>query len=161
MGTQESPRAVDRMLCFALYTASRVTTQAYRRVLAPWGLTYPQFLVLVELWDRGPLTVSDLGEDLALDSGTLSPLLTRLERSGFVSRSRTSEDARVVTVQLTAAGSRLREDMAEVPGQIADCMNLEPYEAKALISSLQEYTDVVETRSGARHPYPTTTPHHR
>ncbi|WP_374113933.1 MarR family winged helix-turn-helix transcriptional regulator [Microbacterium jiangjiandongii] len=137
-------RAIDGMLCFSLYAASRATTQVYRRLLKPWGLTYPQYLVLLELWERGPLTVSDLGSDLALDSGTLSPLLTRLEKLGHVARTRSSEDARVVTIGLTESGRALRTELAHVPGEVFRCMSVSPATAQALVANLRAYTDAVE-----------------
>ncbi|OZB81158.1 MAG: MarR family transcriptional regulator, partial [Microbacterium sp. 14-71-5] len=84
------------MVCFALYAATRATTQAYRALLEPWGLTYPQYLVLVTLWLDGEQTVSSLGDRLQLDSGTLSPLLRRMESSDLIVRERRSSDERVV-----------------------------------------------------------------
>ncbi len=142
-------RAIDGMLCFSLYAASRATTQVYRRLLKPWGLTYPQFLVLLELWGREPLTVSDLGRDLALDSGTLSPLLTRLENLGHVARTRSSEDARVVTISLTESGRALRAELAHVPGEVFRCMAVSPSAARALLANLHAYTDAVEASNAA------------
>ncbi|MDO9396113.1 MAG: MarR family transcriptional regulator, partial [Herbiconiux sp.] len=98
------------MVCFALYSASNAVAQAHRAALEPWGLTYTQYIALVEL-AAGPtdgLAVSELGRRLALDSGTLSPLLRRLDQRGLVSRERRSRDERVVTVSLTADGRRTR-----------------------------------------------------
>lgn len=135
---------LDEMVCFSLYTASRATTQAYRRLLEPWGLTYPQYLVLGQLWTRGPLTVRALGDDLALDSGTLSPLLSRLEAAGIVTRSRTESDGRVVTVSLTERGLALRGEMAEVPAQLFTCMGLSVDSARTLIHSLHALTENVQ-----------------
>ncbi|MGV2904091.1 MarR family winged helix-turn-helix transcriptional regulator, partial [Microbacterium sp. AGC62] len=94
----------DEMVCFSLYSASRATTQAYRTLLAPWGLTYPQYLVLAALWLEGEQTISSLGAVMRLDSGTLSPLVRRLEQAGLVTRVRGEADERVVTVQLTERG---------------------------------------------------------
>jgi DNA-binding MarR family transcriptional regulator len=140
-----SARPLDEMVCFSLYTASRATTQAYRRLLQPWGLTYPQYLVLVQLWTRGPSTVRTLGDDLALDSGTLSPLLTRLERAGIVTRTRTDADGRVVTVALTERGTALRTEMADVPAQLFACMSLSMDSARVLLDSLHALTESVQT----------------
>lgn len=141
--------ALDRMLCFSLYSASRATTQVYRRLLEPWGLTYTQYLVLVELWDRGALTVSELGADLALDSGTLSPLLRRLDEAGLVTRERRSDDARVVTVALTDRGTALRTEMSEVPSQLWNCLGLEPDAAKALLTALHSLTATLHDDAAA------------
>jgi DNA-binding MarR family transcriptional regulator len=98
---------VDRQLCFALYSASRAMTAAYRPILTELNLTYPQYLVLLVLWEEGRVTVGRLGDRLHLDSGTLSPLLKRLEANGFVRRERSLDDERLVDVMLTPAGRRL------------------------------------------------------
>ena len=111
--------ATDDMVCFAVYASARATTQAYRALLAPWGLTYAQYLVLVVLWTEGDQSVSDLGEHLQLDSGTLSPLLRRMEASGLVLRERRDRDERVVTVTLTERGRELRVELAGLPARIA------------------------------------------
>ena len=112
--------ATDEMVCFALYAASRATTQAYRALLAPWGLTYPQYLVLVTLWLDGEQTVSSLGERLQLDSGTLSPLLRRMEQNDLIVRERRSPDERVVSIAVTERGRRLRTELRDIPRQIAE-----------------------------------------
>ena len=111
--------ATDEMVCFAVYASARAITQAYRALLAPWGLTYAQYLVLVMLWTEGDQSVSDLGAHLQLDSGTLSPLLRRMESSGLVSRERRNRDERVVTVALTERGHDLRDELAGLPARIA------------------------------------------
>lgn len=107
------------MVCFAVYASARATTQAYRTLLAPWGLTYAQYLVLVLLWTEGDRSVSDLGEHLQLDSGTLSPLVRRMEASGLVRRERRDRDQRIVTVALTERGRGLRSELAGLPARIA------------------------------------------
>lgn len=112
--------ATDEMVCFALYAATRSTTQAYRALLAPWGLTYPQYLVLVTLWLDGEQTVSSLGDRLQLDSGTLSPLLRRMEQGGLIVRERRSPDERVVSIAVTERGSRLRDELRDIPRRIAE-----------------------------------------
>lgn len=110
---------LDDQLCFALYRASRALTRAYGPLLAPLGLTYPQYLVLLVLWERDAQSVKELGARLALDSGTLTPLLKRLEQQGLVRRQRAAEDERVVRVALTAQGRALRSRASEVPAQLA------------------------------------------
>ncbi|WP_458042587.1 MULTISPECIES: MarR family winged helix-turn-helix transcriptional regulator [Bacteria] len=142
-------RIIDDMLCFSLYAASRATTQAYRRILKPWGLTYPQYLVLVELWEHEPRTVGELGGDLALDSGTLSPLLSRLEKLGHVARTRSSDDARVVSIHLTAQGHALRDELAHVSDEIRRCLAVSPAAARALLADLHAYTDAVDASIAA------------
>lgn len=129
------------MVCFALYSAARATTQAYRSLLEPWGLTYPQYLVLVTLWVEGQQSVKDLGERMQLDSGTLSPLLARMEREGLVERRRSDADARVVQVSTTARGDALRTELAHVPAAVARGLGLgETVHAAQLLSTLHGIT---------------------
>lgn len=109
------PSPVDDFVCFAMYTASHATTQAYREVLKPWNLTYPQYLSLVVL-ATGERTVSELGDELSLDSGTLSPLLRRLEGRDLVARRRDRGDERVVRVSLTDAGRELHSAVIAAAG---------------------------------------------
>ncbi|MFC5929469.1 MarR family winged helix-turn-helix transcriptional regulator [Cryobacterium melibiosiphilum] len=107
LNTEQVP-VLDEQICFALYSASRAITARYRDLLDPLGLTYPQYLVLLVLWETEPVTVSHLGERLHLDSGTLSPLLRRMESAGLLTRSRLPHDERSVQVSLTKRGSILR-----------------------------------------------------
>lgn len=134
------------MVCFSLYAASRATTTAYRTMLEPWGLTYPQYLVLVTLWIEGEQTVSSLGETLQLDSGTLSPLLRRMEQSDLVRRRRGSRDERVVTVILGARGAQLRRDLSHIPAHIAGGTGLaDESAARSLIETLQQLTTTMRS----------------
>ena len=107
---------LDNQLCFALYSTSLAMTKLYKPLLEELGLTYPQYLVMLVLWEGDGLMVSELGQRLCLDSGTLTPLLKRLEASGLVSRMRDAEDERRVHIHLTAAGRRLKARAAKVPG---------------------------------------------
>jgi DNA-binding MarR family transcriptional regulator len=107
---------LDNQLCFALYSASLAMTKLYKPLLDDLGLTYPQYLVMLVLWEGDRLMVSELGQRLCLDSGTLTPLLKRLESTGLVSRMRDAEDERRVRIQLTAAGRKLKARAAKVPG---------------------------------------------
>jgi len=132
--------AIDEMLCFSLYAASRATTQAYRPLLEPFGLTYPQYLVLVLLWECDGRAVSDLGQNLELDSGTLSPLLRRMTDAGILIRARSADDERVVVVSLTERGRALRADLAHVPGCIAAGARLTRERADELIDTLHRFT---------------------
>jgi MarR family transcriptional regulator, organic hydroperoxide resistance regulator len=115
---------LEQMVCFQLYAASRSMTAIYRPALDPHGLTYPQYLALRVLWHRGPTTVRDLGKLLDLDSGTLSPLLKRLETAGHVRRERGTADERTVEIHLTDSGHHLRDDLADLPRQIACTVDL-------------------------------------
>ena len=111
--------ALDRQLCFALYATSLAMTKAYKPLLAPLGLTYPQYLVLLVLWERDGITVSAVGERLRLDSGTLTPLLKRLAQQGLVERRRDAADERRVRLHLTTSGRALQTDAAQVPQAMA------------------------------------------
>lgn len=116
-GQPGSLRLADQ-LCFPLYAASNALTRAYRPLLRRIGLTYPQYLVMLVLWEREELSVSALGRILTLDSGTLSPLLKRLATAGLVERRRDPEDERSVRIRLTAAGQALRQQAAAIPGAL-------------------------------------------
>jgi DNA-binding MarR family transcriptional regulator len=107
---------LDNQLCFALYSASLAMTKLYKPLLDELGLTYPQYLVMLVLWEGDGVMVSELGQRLSLDSGTLTPLLKRLEAAGLVSRMRAAEDERRVHIHLTAAGRKLKARAAKVPG---------------------------------------------
>ena len=128
--------ALDEQLCFAVYAASRAVTARYRPLLGRLGLTYPQYLVMLVLWEGRSVSVSALGERLQLDSGTLSPLLKRLEGLGLIERRRRVDDERSVEVSLSETGLRMREDAACVPGQIAEAMGLSAGQLSGLRDSL-------------------------
>jgi DNA-binding MarR family transcriptional regulator len=110
---------LDQQLCFALYRASRAVTRAYQPLLEPLGLTYPQYLVMLVLWEDDGVTVKELGLRLGLDSGTLTPLLQRLEAAGLVERTRDRADQRVVRIALTAEGTALKARARAVPTELA------------------------------------------
>ncbi|MEC7949037.1 MAG: MarR family transcriptional regulator [Myxococcota bacterium] len=109
-------------LCFPLYAAARAVQQRYRPLLSVLGLTYPQYLVMMVLWEEDAQSVSALGRHLMLDSGTLTPLLKRLETAGLLERRRMHADGRIVTAHLTAEGRALRARAADVPGLLAACL---------------------------------------
>ncbi|WP_394828776.1 MarR family winged helix-turn-helix transcriptional regulator [Pendulispora albinea] len=123
---------LDEQLCFALYSASRALTRAYADLLEPLGLTYPQYLVLLVLWEEDGATVKRLGERLELDSGTLTPVLKRLEQQGIVARRRSAEDERVVHVHLTAEGKALKSKARRVPPSMACRAGYELSDANAV-----------------------------
>jgi DNA-binding MarR family transcriptional regulator len=116
---QRDPLHLDDQLCFALYHASRALTRAYAPLLEPLGLTYPQYLVLLVLWERDGVPVKALGDRLSLDSGTLTPLLKRLEQQGLVTRTRSEDDERVVQIHLTVTGRALRGKAKKIPMELA------------------------------------------
>jgi MarR family transcriptional regulator, organic hydroperoxide resistance regulator len=127
---------LDDQLCFALYAAQRAVTAAYRPVLEELGLTYPQYLVLLVLWERGETTVKELAAALRLDYGTVSPLLKRLESAGFVRRERAAHDERTVLVACTGRGEELREHAAGVPGALVSVTGLQGPEITRLREEL-------------------------
>ncbi|GGR31510.1 MarR family winged helix-turn-helix transcriptional regulator [Streptomyces roseolus] len=116
---------LDHQICFSLHAATRAFNGVYREALKELGLTYPQYLVMLVLWEHGELPVKGIGERLRLDSGTLSPLLKRLEAAGYVERRRSAEDERSVTVRATGAGAELRERALGVPRRIAAATGLD------------------------------------
>ncbi|PWR05084.1 MarR family transcriptional regulator [Micromonospora acroterricola] len=134
-----------RQVCFALYAASRALTDVYRPILDRLGLTYPQYLVLLVLWERpdDAPTVSELGAELRLDSGTLSPLLKRLEAAGLVVRQRSARDERRVEVGLTEQGRALRQQVDDVPLRIARATGLGIAELVELRDTLTRVTDTI------------------
>ena len=134
-----APR-LNRQLCFAMYSASRAATAAYRPMLDELGLTYPQYLVMMVLWEDEPRSVRELGEELGLDSGTLSPLLKRLEALKLVERRRSAEDERRVEVFLTDPGAALSAKSSAIPQQLADAAGLSAAELDQLRETLGRLT---------------------
>ena len=128
---------LDNQLCFALYSTSLAMTRLYKPLLDELGITYPQYLALLVLWERDGLTVSELGKRLFLDSGTLTPLLKRLESSGLVTRLRAVEDERRVHITLTPAGRALKEQAAKIPGCILSATQCSIPDLVALTSQVQ------------------------
>ena len=120
----KDPLALDRQVCFALAAASRSVIGIYRPVLEPLGLTHPQYLVMLALWERSPRTVSDIGAALHLEPATLSPLLKRLEAAGLLTRARSTSDERALAVTLSEAGVALRARAEAVPGKVVERLGL-------------------------------------
>ena len=133
----EAPR-LDAQLCFDLYAASRALTAAYRPALTALGLTYPQYLVLMVLWEHDRCTIGDLAERLRLDHGTLTPLLRRMEDAGLVTRTRRPSDERVVEVGLTPRGDRLRSEAPRLSCIARDAVGLTDEDLAALQRSLKQ-----------------------
>lgn len=136
----ESRFSLDQQLCFALYAASRAMTGCYRPQLDRLGLTYPQYLVLLVLWEHGETTVSGVGAALNLESGTLSPLLKRLEANGLIARNRAVDDERSVRVTLTPAGDELRSSIAAVQDSVEQATGMPRDELIALRETLHRLT---------------------
>lgn len=128
---------LDNQLCFALYSTSLAMTKLYKPLLDELGLTYPQYLALLVLWEHDGVTVSELGEQLYLDSGTLTPLLKRLEAAGLLSRLRDTADERCVLIRLTDAGRKLKGRAKRIPGGLLQAAHCDAAEALALTHQVQ------------------------
>lgn len=127
---------LENQLCFPLYAASREVIKHYHPYLKELGLTYTQYIAMMVFWADGKISVKELGEKLFLDSGTLTPVLKSLEEKGYVKRRRSSEDERVLIVEITDAGEALKERAVSIPGQIAGCVKLDTEEAMQLYKLL-------------------------
>ncbi|CAN7206769.1 MarR family transcriptional regulator [Acidovorax sp. Leaf76] len=132
---------LDNQVCFALYSASLAMTKLYKPLLEAIGLTYPQYLVMLVLWERDGVTVSELGERLFLDSGTLTPLLKRLEASGLIARLRDVQDERRVRITLTPAGRALRQGAEAIPPCVLESSQCTIPELTALTTELKQLRD--------------------
>lgn len=141
---------LDMQLCFALYEASRATIDIYRPFLDEIGITYPQYLVLLILWERGTCSVKEIGQLLHLDSGTLSPLLKRLEAAGFVHRQRRPTDERIVDISLSEQGLAIRERVAALPEKFRcalEQLDLSFEDYMSLFTGLKKLTRLLHSRS--------------
>nr|ART37986.1 F54 [uncultured bacterium] len=147
----DDPLQLDRQVCFPLYAATNLLQRAYRPVLAPLGLTYSQYLVMLVLWERDPASVGDLGERLHLDSGTLTPLLKRMERAGFITRGRDPEDERRVLIALTPHGRTLRTTALEVPRTLARQLDLDPVAVEDLRTSVRAMVRTLSHKTSSLH----------
>ena len=147
---EDDPLDLDRQVCFPLYAASNLLNRLYRPILAELGLTYPQYLVMLVLWRHAPQTVGSLGDQLHLDSGTLTPLLKRMEAAGLITRMRDPGDERRVLVDLTLRGRGLRADAVRVPERLAEGLEVD---AAAIVA----LRDQVRALVAALHPAPPST----
>ncbi|QNK57158.1 MarR family winged helix-turn-helix transcriptional regulator [Paenibacillus sp. PAMC21692] len=138
---------LDNQICFAIYASSREITKLYRPLLQNLGLTYTQYVTMLALWEKDNATVSELGTKLYLDSGTLTPLLKKLEAAGLVKRTRDKKDERSVLVTLTPDGEALREKAIDIPGQLACKLDATPEEGAMLLGQMQELLDRVKRYS--------------
>jgi len=142
--TEDRMLQLDNQLCFAVYSASLAMTRLYKPLLNELDLTYPQYLVMLVLWEGDGLAVSDLGARLSLDSGTLTPLLKRLEANGLITRLRDVHDERRVRIGLTAAGRRLKGKAAHVPGCLIAASQCSVQELVSLTGQLQSLRDRIQ-----------------
>ena len=141
--TPEEMLRLENQLCFALVTAARNVVAIYRPILEPLGLTHPQYLVMLALWEQAPRTLRELATELAMDPATASPLVKRLEADGLVERVRSSADERRLDIGLTAAGRALRERALAVPGQVLARLGISAHDAAAVRDGLAPYAGAV------------------
>ena len=132
METKKDPLRLENQLCFPLYACARETIKLYKPYLDELDLTYTQYIAMLVLWEKKSVTVKELGNALFLDSGTLTPLLKKMEAKGLLSRRRSSDDERSLIVTLTEEGEAMRDRAVEVPYKMAQCVNLAPEEASEL-----------------------------
>ena len=129
---------LENQLCFPLYAAARSVTSLYTPLLKPLGLTYTQYIVFLVLWEKDNIPVGEICEKLMLDNGTVSPLLKKMEQAGYIVRSRSREDDRVVMITLTEQGRQLKEKAKEIPVKVGSCIDLPPEKAQKLYTLLYE-----------------------
>ena len=141
MDKKYDPLKLENQLCFPLYACSREIIKKYRPLLEKLDLTYTQYIAMMVLWEQRKLSVKELGKKLYLDSGTLTPVLKSLEAKGFVSRNRSTEDERVLMVEITKKGDALKEKAISVPQELGKCIVLSPDEAACLYKILYKLLD--------------------
>jgi len=152
MGTMVEPSddllALERQVCFALAIATRSVLAVYRPLLEPMGLTHPQYLVMLALWGRSPLSVKEIGNLLQLDSPTLSPLLKRLAAAGLITRTRSTDDERQLAIELTEAGVALRQQALNIPPAVIDRLGVDITELESLHAALTRLIAAANTATG-------------
>jgi MarR family transcriptional regulator, organic hydroperoxide resistance regulator len=150
VSNSESPpeQRLDNQLCFAIYAAAHAFAHAYKPFLDPHGLTYPQYLVLLELWERDDQTVKQLGEPLFLDSGTLTPLLKRMESAGWIARRRDTNDERIVRISLSEKGRAFRDEARSIPAAMMCATGLDIPGLNSLRNKIKRVGDELRGNSG-------------
>ena len=146
--TEFNPLLLENQLCFPLYAVSKEVVRSYGPLLKELGLTYTQYIAMMVLWEEESVSVKHLGERLYLDSGTLTPLVKKLEDKGYVERRRMAQDERVVEVRITKAGKNLRKKAESVPYAMASCIKLDPEEALVLRKLLNKVMDHLHMGDG-------------
>ena len=144
METKKDPLRLENQLCFPLYACARETIKLYKPYLDELDLTYTQYIAMMVLWEKKSVTVKELGAVLHLDSGTLTPLLKKMEAKGLLTRRRSTEDERSQIVSLTEEGEALRERAVDIPAKMSQCVNLEPEEARELYRLLYKLLQQAE-----------------
>ena len=136
MSDEYNPLKLENQLCFPLYACSKEVVKRYKPFLDKLDLTYTQYITMMVMWERKSINVKELGDSLFLDSGTLTPLLKKLENKGYITRKRSKTDERNLIVTITEKGEALRDDAVDVPAKMGQCVNLTSDEAKTLYSLL-------------------------
>ncbi|TSD97380.1 MarR family transcriptional regulator [Skermania sp. ID1734] len=142
------PLALERQVCFALAVANRSVLSVYRPILEPLGLTHPQYLVMLALWEQAPMSVKAIGEAIQLDSPTLSPLLKRLESSGYITRRRSPSDERNLVIELTPAGAALRERALDIPPTVVERLGVSWADVEELHAVLIRINEAARAAQG-------------
>ena len=137
---------LSNQLCFPLYACAKEIVRAYTPLLEPLGLTYTQYIAMMVMWEHKSITVKEMGQLLYLDSGTLTPMLKKMEKAGWLKRRRSSEDERLVILSITEAGERLQEQAAEVPLKMQSCVKLSSEDAMQLYRLLQELMNTLNMK---------------
>lgn len=135
---------LKNQICFPLYAASREVIKQYRPYLDKLNLTYTQYIAMMVFWEKKRLSVKEVGKRLFLDSGTLTPVLKSLEAKGYVRRSRSAEDERILMVEITEEGEKLKEEAKSIPEKVAGCVRLEPHEAMKLYELLYKVLGTIK-----------------
>ena len=138
---------LENQICFKIYTAEREITKLYRDLLRELNVTYPQYLVLLLLWEKNSLSVKELGQRLFLDSGTLTPMLKRMELNGLVKRTRSVQDERIVIISLTKKGEKLKEKAECIPNQLIENISMNKGELTLLNETLTSMLDMLQNQS--------------
>lgn len=137
---------LSNQLCFPLYACAKEIVRAYTPLLEPLGLTYTQYIAMMVMWEHKSITVKEMGQLLYLDSGTLTPMLKKMEKAGWLKRRRSSEDERLVILSITEAGERLQEQAAEVPLKMQSCVKLSSEDAMQLYRLLHELMNTLNMK---------------
>lgn len=145
------PLLLENQICFPLYAAARKVTSLYTPFLRPLGITYTQYVVFMALWERDGVSVGELCQRLYLDTGTLTPVLKRMEGEGWLVRQRSDEDERVVVVTLTEKGLDVRDDVKDVPGKLGSCVGISADDAVELHRLLYEVLDATDAQADVTH----------
>mgnify|MGYP000919004773 FL=1 len=134
---------LDNQLCFSLYVCSKEIIRKYKPLLDPYGLTYTGYIIMLALWEEDDITIKSLGEKLYLDSGTLTPLLKKLEAKGYITRNRSKKDERNVYISLTRKGKELKKEAICVPEQLIEALDIDEIKGKQLVESLHKLMEIL------------------